>query len=978
MRKGRYLDAERRARVLVQEMERLHGAESMPTAEALDQLTQAMQSAGHSGAADARAVAERAVRIKEELVGRSAPEYAASLHDLGALHMNNGDYSRARPLLEEALHIRERTLGGSHPLVARSLEYLANVEFQLGRHGAADTLLQRAASIERAALPENDPDRVRAASMLAGVRYDQGDYATPAVLWHEVLDARLRILGPDHPFVAETLHNLGALAAATGDYSEGLRYLGEALTIRRRVNPRQPFVASTLIAIAQTRVRMGDVRRGLARFQEALRVQEDPANRSRSDVAWTLFQIGDAWIQLREYGRAKPFLTRAKEIQERELGPTHPDLAWTLNALALVAQHEERQADAESLFVRSLRITESAFGTSHPRFTDVEGQFAAFLASRGDTVRAFDLAGRAARAGVDHLRVTAGGLSERQALAYQAAGSKPLDLVLAMAASGEAGRAAPAWDALIRSRAVVFDEIAARHGAARLGLQDSSIAGLRRNIDTASQRLANLLVRGTADEPARYRALVERAREDVEDAERTLASRSRRFKSGMSRQDVGWNEVSNALPERWGLVSFALHGIGAGRAYVALVGRRGRAPLALSIGPASEIDPLVQRFASAVGRGDRTARGTLDRGAEASCRAAGGALRRRIWDPLRESVRGLDGLFVVPDGSLWLVNLAALPSGRDHYLVEDGPLIQYLSAERDLVRPPHREEGRGLLALGGAGFDARGESASPDPAPPPRAVGSERRSLTRPRGPQPDCDEFRHARFAPLPEAAREVEEIAAAWGNASEARVLTGSRASESALKALAPGHRVLHLATHGFFLDASRCAAERSRARGIGAVGGFPVGTPAPAPRESPLLVSGLALAGANLRLQARPDEDDGVLMAQEVVSMDLSATEWVVLSACDTGLGKVQAGEGVLGLRRAFEEAGAGAVIMSLWEVEDRSTRDWMRSLYESRFRLRRSTPEAVRDADLSVLRDRRVQGLGTHPFYWAGFVATGDWK
>jgi CHAT domain-containing protein len=116
----------------------------------------------------------------------------------------------------------------------------------------------------------------------------------------------------------------------------------------------------------------------------------------------------------------------------------------------------------------------------------------------------------------------------------------------------------------------------------------------------------------------------------------------------------------------------------------------------------------------------------------------------------------------------------------------------------------------------------------------------------------------------------------------------------------------------------------------------------------------------------------------MAQEVVSLDLSKTEWVVLSACDTGLGKLQAGEGVLGLRRAFEAAGAGAVIMSLWEVEDRSSREWMRHLYESRFRLGRPTPEAIRDADLAVLRDRRAQGLGTHPFHWAGFVAAGDWR
>ena len=99
-----------------------------------------------------------------------------------------------------------------------------------------------------------------------------------------------------------------------------------------------------------------------------------------------------------------------------------------------------------------------------------------------------------------------------------------------------------------------------------------------------------------------------------------------------------------------------------------------------------------------------------------------------------------------------------------------------------------------------------------------------------------------------------------------------------------------------------------------------------------ENPLLLSGLALAGANRRAAAGPDEDDGILTAEEVASLNLQGTEWAVLSACDTGLGEIKAGEGVFGLRRAFQIAGARTVIMSLWSVDDRATRPWMRALYE----------------------------------------------
>lgn len=146
----------------------------------------------------------------------------------------------------------------------------------------------------------------------------------------------------------------------------------------------------------------------------------------------------------------------------------------------------------------------------------------------------------------------------------------------------------------------------------------------------------------------------------------------------------------------------------------------------------------------------------------------------------------------------------------------------------------------------------------------------------------------------------------------------------------------------------------------------------------RENPLLLSGLAFAGANHRDVAGPDEDDGILTAEEIATLDLLGTEWAVLSACDTGIGEIRAGEGVFGLRRAFQMAGAHTVIMSLWPVEDEAARRWMTALYRNRFTAGESTAEAVNGASLEMLKQRRARGESTHPFYWAGFIAAGDWR
>ena len=118
--------------------------------------------------------------------------------------------------------------------------------------------------------------------------------------------------------------------------------------------------------------------------------------------------------------------------------------------------------------------------------------------------------------------------------------------------------------------------------------------------------------------------------------------------------------------------------------------------------------------------------------------------------------------------------------------------------------------------------------------------------------------------------------------------------------------------------------------------------------------------------------------MLTAEEVAALNLSGVEWAVLSGCDTGVGEVRAGEGVFGLRRAFQVAGAKSVIMSLWPVEDQTTSRWMSKLYEGRLMKKLATTDAVNEASLALLHGQRAKGLSAHPFYWTGFVAAGDWR
>jgi CHAT domain-containing protein len=206
--------------------------------------------------------------------------------------------------------------------------------------------------------------------------------------------------------------------------------------------------------------------------------------------------------------------------------------------------------------------------------------------------------------------------------------------------------------------------------------------------------------------------------------------------------------------------------------------------------------------------------------------------------------------------------------------------------------------------------------------------------------------------FAPIEGTAREANAIRSLFP---DANLLTGVQASEASVKGLtAP--RILHLATHGFFLEDAPASATEAQAAAT------------EEGSRNAMLRSGLALAGANTRGAG----DDGILSALEASGLNLWGTKLVVLSACDTGVGVVRNGEGVYGLRRSFLLAGAESLVMSLWPISDRTTRSLMTGYYQN-LKHGRGRGESLRQVQLDLLRKQP----DLHPFYWAAFIQSGEW-
>jgi CHAT domain-containing protein len=228
--------------------------------------------------------------------------------------------------------------------------------------------------------------------------------------------------------------------------------------------------------------------------------------------------------------------------------------------------------------------------------------------------------------------------------------------------------------------------------------------------------------------------------------------------------------------------------------------------------------------------------------------------------------------------------------------------------------------------------------------------------------------------FSRLPGTKEEVNAIAALMGH-SACDTYTGKDATESVLmQRISP--RILHLATHGFFLsDQDWSSLMDDRRRGITITARETPFARKPVRIENPFLRSGLALAGANRSL-SREGVTDGILTAEKILSLNLRGTDMVVLSACDTGVGDVRSGEGVYGLRRAFTQAGTKSLVMSLWEVSDRETKELMVSFYQNLQSGKMNRAEALRHAVLNQRETVKSRYGSDHPYYWGAFVFLGE--
>lgn len=914
-------------------LERLRGAQGDTAA---NRLRQARRHAA-AGDFDAGLALAEAQRARPDLSATDRADAAATLADLFAW----------RDRLDEAHAQADAALDGvaldgmDRYLRLRGL--LARVRVAILRRDTGHCL-DYAEAAERDARIHfaGDPNAAGHALLARGLcERNAGDHGAALASLQRALDAERA--GPEPAgttLVAHTLVSQAQTWKISGDYARAARGYDEALAwLRAHPEPFPAQLSALLHGMANLdRVSTDPAvrRRSLARYVETIETagRVYGAESERLSHVWNNY--GSALDLVGRWDDAIGAYERALAIAERNDASGAAAMMPVAN-LAMMRTRQKRYAEAEAGFRRSLVPAESQPAGAETSSVFSRLGLAAALWGEGRFAEAYAEAERAERDRQLALALALASMSEASAILYQETQWPGLDLALAIAAaSDDPALVARAWTLAMAARGQVSAGIAARLAQARAARTPE----IRARYD-AWRESGNRLAALRLDASATTAAL--RAAEDTFDrAAQALAVELPGAE--VARDAIDPVDLSAALrPLQASLAAFVSTGTLAPYEYqMGMLDTRPREVYAFVATPDRPLRLVRIADEQVVGtavQGWRDAAGDATT-PPAALHRAGERVRRIVFDPLGVAADGR--LLLVPYGDLHQLNMAALPDGEG-YLVDRGLRVHALNHERELLQPaqPAREPLR-VLAVSDPHYGAvgAGTAARADP-----------------------CGE---GGWRALPGTRKEVDAIERLLPDGARLTDLRGKQAAKDAVTAALPGQDIVHIAAHGLRRDVE-CSPAALAQRGAGLA-------PVAARTASDDGGLGVLVLGATAGGKAA----DAYLGEQDILQLSLDGTGWVVLSACDSGLGDSRAYEGAFGLRRAFRLAGARSVIMSLWRVDDAATAEWMAALYGARLRDHASTIDAVATAQRAALAARRAAGQDTHPYWWAGFVAAGDWR
>lgn len=827
-----------------------------------------------------------------------------------------------------------------------------------GKYDAAFSLAEKTVADREARLGKEHPRTASAISDLGAMHLAKGNIANAEPLLKRAVEI-LEKAKDGETILTVALSNLASVYSHKGELKRAEATLERAVTIEEKAGPaRESEYASLIAKLATIYMKNGRFVEAEKHLLKAISIHEK--RKAERPLFVDLSNIGTLYRGMGRYDKAADAYNRAVPIAERLYGGKHPDVGKLYHVIGVFLTGSSQHDKAEDYFGRAEKILLEALGPKHPDVAAMYSDWAVLLTRTGKIDRALELREKAQDIDENWLANALATGTDEDKLAYASQLERSIDRIVSFQMGlglGNKGVTRFVLRTILRNKARALEATAASTRALRERMTPEN----KKRFDELARvrgELASRYTRGPRGQTvSEFQAEVDKLSRQAEAIDAEISKESVAYRQAV--KDVTVDSVAKHLPKDAALVEFVQYRHYNSHFYSA-VSERETTPrfMAYVLRPDGQV-LHIQLPVNGYVIDDKVAkirRGLQDPSDTKVYRELN-LLHDILFIRLLPHLPGIKHLLISPDGDLSLVPFGALLAQDGHFLAEKYT-VTYLSSGRDVLRfGEHDLKGSAPTLVANPDYDAPGEA---DAAPLPDA----------PRGSLPV---LARAKFSALPGTAQEADAIR---NIVPEPLVKLQRIATETALKQVS-GPKILHVATHGFFLDERGKAAKGTR--------GLELDVPAQAlptikaslPNDgekieilNPMFLSGLALAGANVR---KGQTDDGILTAYEASALDLAGTELVVLSACETGVGSRVAREGVRGLRRALVLAGSETQVMSLWQVEDEATRDLMTRFYQNMFQKKLGRSEAMREAQLSIF----AEPARKHPFFWASFIVSGNW-
>ena len=960
----------------------------------------------------ARALQEKALRGYERTLPEDHPDVLLARSNLAETLAGQGDLAGALLLREAVLRICERTLPEGHPQLLRARWAVAAAMPQEREPAGSIARLRRVLDSYEETLPEDHPHLLLARANLAEamrragqltearalqeaalegferimpadhldvlmVRFnlaltlqDQGDLEGAHELIREALEGFERALPEDHSFVLMARTGLANAMIGMGDPAGGRAVLESVLDILQQTlsdDHRHLLGACTNLAV--TMIQLGNLSEGRALLNEVLDVLERTVPEDHPDALDVRSNVANVMAEMGDLAEARALKEAVIADLERILPEDHPSLLASRSSLALMLDQQGHLSEAQALQEAVVEGYESSQSERHPNLLLARTSLARVLLQGGDLAGAQTLARQAALGTLERLAWASAAFSRRAARA--AAEDAGVLLSLVRFFSDSAGS--------VDSRELQFELVETMRDVASLDLTpgagtDPAIVELRAEISSARARLGDLLAIGPgadrADETASDEILELTAERDALEQElRTLLVEAGAFTGSLSAA-----EVSRGLPPNAVAIGFfRAHGLRqdpasgrieeGGLVLVAHTIAPGGAVTEVELGPVQELQQLAREWRAAVEvplarpgdePPDRGGVSGLELGGADEARLGRELYGRLLGPVLAELGDPTETLYVCPADLVHAVPLDALPLGEgtvgDRYQI-----VNQVSMRRFVAPAEPLPNGRDseLLVIGAVDFG--GEAGA----------STRLRGVVSARGRDRDPASTPNKTFVALPGTEEEVKIIRSLFLEefGRDPRILTEAAPTKATFRDLAPGMRYLHVATHGWFEEIHLSPPPAADALWT------PLGANETIRYFAPMGMCGLAFAGANLGRDSI-GRVPGILTAEELAGIDLSACELAVLSACETNVGLRSAGLGIQSLQSALHSAGVRTAITSLWRVDDDWTKELMVEFYRRIWEGGQPKARALWEAKMAI----RAKGARTKD--WAAWVLSGD--